>query len=298
MYDVIIIGMGPAGMGAALYAKRSGLNTLIIEKEAPGGLLNKTSIVENFLSYPSITGPDLAFNMFKHISDLEVLYKIEEVENIVDKIEFKEIKTNKNTYKAKAVILCVGRSAKTLLPNEKDYIGKGLSYCAVCDGPLYKNKDIAVIGSGNSAIEEAIYLSSLVNKIYLLVKKSSLKADDALIDLVKEKKNIEILYNANIEAINLENDKISSIKTNLEEKQILNVEGLFIYIGYSASVHYLKEIDISKEEGYIVIDPFGRTNIKGIYAAGDTVKKDLYQIMSAVSEGSKAANTVKKDFGN
>lgn len=298
MYDVIIVGMGPAGMGAAIYAQRSGLNILILEKNMPGGLLNKTNIVENYLGYTSITGPDLSANMFKHINDLEILYKIEEVENISDKIEYKEVKTNKNTYQAKAVIICVGRTAKTLLPNEKQYLGKGLSYCGICDAPLYKGKDIAIIGSGNSAVEEAIFLTNIVNKLYLLVRGPELKADDALLDDLSEQKNVEILLNTNISDVVLTDDKISSIKTTNPERNELNVEGLFIYIGYSASVHYLKDLDINEENGYIITDENARTNIKGIYAAGDAVKKDLYQIITAVSEGSKAATSAKKDIGN
>ena len=293
MYDVIIVGMGPAGMSAGIYAKRSGMNTLILEKSAPGGLLNQTSLVDNYLGFSAVSGSELAISMFNHINKLGVPFKSEEVTSILDKGDYKEVITTKNTYQTRAVILSAGRKAKTVLKNEEKYLGKGLSYCAVCDAAFYKGKDVAIIGSGNSAFEEGLYLTDFVNKLYILSRKDTLRADEHLIEKMKEKNNVEILYETTVSDVILDDNRISALETN---KGTLKVEGLFIYAGYTASTHYLKDLDIKTDNGYIVVDENMRTNIKGIYAAGDAIKKSLYQIITAASEGSIAATSAKKDL--
>jgi len=293
MYDVIIVGMGPAGMSAGIYAKRSGMNTLILEKSAPGGLLNQTSLVDNYLGFSAVSGSELALSMFNHLNKVGVPFKTEEVVSVLDKGDYKEVITNKNTYQTHAVILTAGRKAKTVLKNEEQYLGKGLSYCAVCDAAFYKGKDVAIIGSGNSAFEEGLYLTDFVNKLYILSRKDTLRADEHLVLKMKEKTNVEILYETTVNEVVLTDNRITSLETT---KGTLNVEGLFIYAGYTASTHYLKDLDIKTENGYIIVDENMRTNIKGIYAAGDAVKKSLYQIITAASEGSIAATSAKKDL--
>lgn len=293
MHDVIIVGMGPAGMSAAIYAVRSGLDTLIIEKGTPGGLLNQTSKIDNYLGFSNATGTDVAISMFSHINDLKVPYKTEEVLNVRDEHDYKVVETDKGTYKSKAVILCAGRKAKTILDRESDYLGKGLSYCATCDAAFFKDKNVAIVGSGNSAFEEGAYLADFAKKLYILIRKDTIKADQILVDNLKAKGNVEILFNTKVENINLTNDRISSVVTNNGE---LEVEGLFIYAGYNASTHYLKDLDIKTENDYIIVDEDGRTNIPYIYAAGDAIKKNLYQVVTAVSEGAKAATSAKKDL--
>lgn len=293
MYDVIIVGMGPAGMSAGLYSKRSGMNTLILERDTPGGLLNKTSLVDNYLGFTKITGSSLAIEMFKHIKELGIPYKTEEVLSIIDKGNYKEVITNKNTYQTISVILSAGRRAKTVFKDEEKYLGKGLSYCAVCDAAFYKGKDVAIIGSGNSAFEEGLYLTNFVNKLYILSRRDSLRADAHLVEKMKEKSNVEIMYETTVSDIVLTDDKISALVTN---KGNINVEGLFIYAGYTASTHYLKDLDIKTDNGYIIVDENMKTNIRGIYAAGDAIKKSLYQIITAASEGSIAATSAKKDL--
>ena len=192
MYDVIIIGMGCAGMSAGIYAKNSGLNTLILEENYPGGILNKVNIVDNYLGFNDITGPDLALKMFEHVTDNGVLYKFERVLKITDNNEYKELTTTKGTYQTKAIIFASGRKARnTNIESEKKFEGKGISYCAICDGKLFKGKDIVVLGAGSSAFEEAIYLSKIVNSVKILVKKD-ISALDELVDSARNISNIEI----------------------------------------------------------------------------------------------------------
>lgn len=293
MFDAIIVGMGPAGMGASIYAKRSGLNILVLERSKPGGLLNQTSLVDNYLGFSKVSGQDLAVEMFNHINELKIPFKIEEVINIKDYEDYKEVITNKNTYKTKSVIICAGRKPKTVFKDESSLIGKGLSYCAVCDAPLYKGKDVAIIGSGNSAFEEGLYLTNFVNKLYIITRSDHIKADQHLQEEMKKKDNVEILYNKTVKDISLTEDKISSL---ILEDQEIKVEGIFIYAGYTSSINYVNELNLNMENGYIITDKEGRTNIKGIYAAGDVIKKNLYQIITAVSEGSICGTTAKKEL--
>lgn len=294
MYDCIIIGMGPAGMGAAIYAKRSGMNTLVLERKEPGGLLNVTSLVDNYLGFSKVSGPDLAVEMFKHMNELEVPFKIEEVQNIKDFKEYKEVITNKNTYQTKSVIIAAGRKAKTIFKDESSLLGKGLSYCAVCDAAFFKGKDVAIIGSGNSAFEEGLYLTDYVNKLYIICRRDEPRADEHLKNAMKEKTNAEVLLNTSVKDIKLTDDKISSLILN-DDKE-LPVEGVFIYAGYTSSINYVDELNLEMDNGYIITDENGRTNVSGIYAAGDVIKKNLYQIVTAVSEGSICATSAKKDL--
>ncbi len=297
MYDIIIIGMGPAGMNAAIYAKRSGLDVLIIEKDAPGGLINKTNVVDNYLGFTSISGPDLAIKMFEHVQSLEIPYKIEEVRDIKVENNIKILTTTKAQYQSKAIILCGGRQPrKTKLENESNLTGKGLSYCAICDAPLYRGKRVAIIGGGNSAFEEGLYLSDFVSELYILNRSDKVRADEVLQKEASEKANIKVMLNSVVKEIKTENDRIS--KVLLEDGTELDVEGIFVYIGFEPTTKYLNSLDILTEDGYVDVDENMRTKLSGIYAAGDTVKKELYQIITAASEGAIAAISAKKDIKN
>ncbi|MEG2457561.1 MAG: FAD-dependent oxidoreductase [Bacilli bacterium] len=289
MYDVVVIGMGPAGLNAGLYAKRSGLKTLMIEKSAPGGKVNYTNVVNNYLGFDSISGSDLAQQMFSHVIKEEVPYIIEEVKDIIVTSDKKTVITNKQTIDCKTIIICGGKVNKKL--EAKGEKQNNISYCAVCDAPLYKNKTVAVIGAGNSAFEEGSYLSSFVKHEYILVR-SSIKADKVLIDEVKSKKNIEILYDAVLDTMNYEEDVLKSI--TLTNKKTIDVDGIFVYIGSSPLAEYTSKINITNEQGFIEVDKNQETRVKGIYAAGDIIKKDLYQIINAASEGAVAANEARK----
>ena len=292
MYDVIIIGMGPAGMSAGIYAKRSGLNTLILEGMYPGGLLNKVSIVDNYLGIKNISGADLSLNMFEHIKDVGVNYKIEKVLKI-DNSETKKVTTTKNVYETKSIIFAIGRTPKKSgLPNEEKYIGKGISYCALCDGNLYKNKDIIILGGGNSAFEEAIYLSKIVKSIKVLVR-SEIKAEKELRDEVNAQSNIEIITGVTVEEI-MGDEVVGGVR--LANGDIIKCDGIFIYYGYEAETGYLNNLGITDDKGYILVDSKMRTSKPLIYACGDIIKKDLYQIITAASEGAIAATSARKDI--
>lgn len=286
MYDCIIVGMGPAGMSAGIYAKRSGLKTLILEKKSPGGLINITNLVDNYLGFDNITGPDLAFNMFDHVKNNEVEYKIEEVTKIRKEENFK-IETNKNSYEAKTVILAGGRSPRKVDIEDKLKNLK-ISRCSICDAPLYKDKNVLVIGGGNSAFEEGIYLSEFASNLYI-VTRSEVKADKELFEQAKAKENIKIYENEEDIDVLEENEKYTIVLKN--DKFI--VDGIFSYIGYTPSTEYLSNLGILEENGYILVNET-ETKVPGLYASGDIIKKDVYQIITASSEGAVAALKAKK----
>lgn len=292
VYDAIIIGLGASGLSAAIYAKRSGLNIAVINFSTPGGIISESSIVENYPGFKSITGIELAINFFEHFNSLDVPLFNEEVLDIKDG-NVKKVITKQNVYEAKTIIICSGRKPRKLgLLKEDKYIGRGISYCAVCDGNLYKNKDVCVVGGGNSALESALYLSGICNKVYLLVR-SNLRGDNSLIEDVKSKSNIEIINNATILEIIEKDEEIVGIKLT---ESILNVSGIFVNVGYEPSINILKSLDIDMDKNYILVDKNMETNIDGIYACGDIIKKDLYQLVTAVSDGAIAANHIYKNF--
>ncbi len=292
MYDIIIIGLGPAGISAAIYAKRSNMNILTIEAGPIGGLLNNIDIIKNYPGYYNIKGPNLAFNMFQQLKDLNVptvnepVTKVEKDNNV-----FKVTTTNKE-YQAKKVIIAIGRKARKLGLNDEDrFLGKGLSYCAICDGPLYKGKDVCVVGGGNSAVQETIYLAGIVNKVYLVHRNSSFRATDELVNKLKDINNVEIIMNENVTKINGTNN-IQSV--TLQSGKELPVSALFTFIGYLPGTSFLNNLDICDETGYIRVDNAMATPINGIYAAGDIIKQDYYQIVMATMEGATAAlNAIK-----
>ena len=289
IYDAIIIGLGASGISASIYAKRSGLNIAVINLSVPGGIINESNIVENYPGFKSISGMDLAFNFFEHFNSLDVPLFNEEVVDIIDG-DIKKVITNNNEYSAKKVIICSGRKPRKLgLENEDKFIGRGISYCALCDGNLYKDKVTGVVGGGNSALESAIYLSNICKKVYLFVRRDVLRGDKILIEEIENKKNIEIKYNTSVDKIIIENDEIIGVKTNDGD---YNINGLFINVGYEPSINIVKNLDIELDRNYIIVDKNMETNLKGIYACGDIIKKDLYQLVTAVSEGAIAATSV------
>lgn len=296
MYDVIVIGMGPAGMNAALYANRSGLNVLILESKMPGGQVANTNTVENYLGFEKISGPDLAVKMFEHINKIKIPYKVESVRKIENLKKYKKIITSKNIYKTKTVIICTGRMRREFgFPNEKELLGKGLSYCAICDAPLFKKKDVVVLGGGNSAFEEGIYLSKVCKSVTIINRSEEPKADEILQELAKTRKNIKVKNNKEAKEIKTIDGKVSSII--FKDDSEMKTEGVFVYIGFMASSDYLEKLGILDKNGFIKVDKSMRTEIKGIYAAGDNIKKELYQIITACAEGAIAAVSAKKDIG-
>lgn len=287
-YDSIIIGMGIAGISAAIYAKRSGNNVLMLEKMRPGGIINTIDKIENYPGLKSITGPDLAFQLFEQVNHLQVPYKMEEVINITLDGDTKIVTTKENEYRAKNILIATGRSPILLgLPKEEELIGKGISTCALCDGYLYKDKDIAVVGGGNSALQEALYLSNIVKKIYLIHRRDEFRADSSLVEEIKEKENIEICYNSQVTELKEENGELKKIVLN--DKTEIPVSAMFVYIGYAPKTEFAKELGITNAAGYLEVNENFETKVPGIYGAGDIIVKKVYQIVTAASEGATAA---------
>lgn len=293
MYDVIIIGMGIGGITAGIYGKRAGLNVLMFEKSAPGGMLQKIDKIQNYPGFSEISGPDLALNLFNQVKKVGVPFKFEEVIDVEITEESKKVITKNGTYEAKNVIVATGRTPKYLgLDNEKDYLGRGLSTCASCDGNFYKGEDVAVVGSGNSALQESLYLANIVNKVYLLHRGVNFKGDDALVERVRNTQNIEIVDGVNIKKINEVEGKIESV--TLDNEKTINVKGVFIYIGYKPDTEMFKKLDITNINGDIIVSENFETEIDGLYAIGDCAKKDVYQLVTAASDGCIAVSDIEK----
>lgn len=289
IYDLIIVGMGPAGMSAAIYAQRSGMNVLVFEKSAPGGLINKTTNVDNYLGFNDIVGPELAAQMFKHFSDSKIPYFIEGVKQITVSGEIKNVITDKNTYQAHCVIVATGRKNKKIkVENSEKLEGKGISYCALCDGKLYENKDVAIMGAGNSAFEEGTYLAKICRKIYIINKFDKLTADEILIDQMISSGKIEVINNVQIEKLNT-NELGFLANILLTNGRKLDISGLFIYIGFEQASEMVLGLNITNDFGYIKVDVNQETEVKGLFACGDITQKKVYQIITAASEGAVAA---------
>ena len=287
MYDCIIIGMGAAGMSAAIYAKNAGMNVLMLEASAPGGILNKVKSVDNYLGFKEISGSDLAYNMFEHIRILNIQYKIDRVLDIKKIDDYILITTSKGEYRTSGVIIASGRKIKRSgIVNENDFVNKGISYCATCDGALYKNKTVCLLGSDEVAFEEVKYLSNIVKKVYFVTNR------EVSFD-ISNLSNVELINNIKVEKF-LGNENITGIM--LENGSVIDTDGVFIYYGYGSEVAFLNNLDICDENGMVVVDDNMKTKCDKIYACGDIIKKELYQVSTAVSEGAIAAVNLNKEL--
>lgn len=288
MYDIIIVGAGIAGMTAAIYAKRAGKEVLLLDEVSYGGQIINSNSVENYPGFSSISGYELATSIFNQTQNLGVSFKMERVVNIT---ESREVITNKNKYQARAIIIASGLRHRRLdVIGEDKFLGKGLSYCATCDGNFYKNLDVCVVGGGNTALEDALYLSNICNHVYLIHRRDKLRGDKYLIDLLNKKDNVSFIYDSVVKEI-CGNDKISSVlllnKTNNKEVSI-NVSGVFVAVGYEPSSSVFNNIINLDERGYIKSDDC-TTNVSGIFVAGDVRSKKLRQLVTASSDGAIAA---------
>lgn len=299
-FDVVIIGAGVAGMTAAIYLKRSGINCCLIEREIPGGQINKSSSVKNYPGFVDISGPDLSNNIFKQVTELGVTYRYGNVLKIEVEKDKKIVKTDMEEITTKNIIVATGRKSRKLdIPGEAELIGKGVSYCALCDANFFKNEDIAVIGGANSALEEAIYLSNICKKVTIVYRKDKLKADEIFINRIKDIDNIEVKYNSEVKSLNELDGRLKDITIEIDNKEeILPVKGCFIYIGQVPANEAFKDILEFDNNGYIKVDEHNQTNIKGIYAAGDIIKKDTYQLLTAMNDGVISAVNCIKDIKN
>jgi thioredoxin reductase (NADPH) len=291
-YELAIIGAGPAGYSAAIYAVRAGIKTLVLDKGFGGGLAAVSPNIENYPGFESIPGIELVEKMKKHASKYTKINFGEEVKNITKiKDEFK-IETDKNNYNVKAVLLCLGTEYRKLnAPGEQELQGKGVSYCATCDGFFFKDKKVAVIGGGNSALIEAIYLKQIgCKEVYVIHRRDQLRAEKSYEDEAIEK-GVKIVYNTVVESIigkdKTEYLKVYDVKTN--KKSQLTVDGVFVSIGEIPQNDLAKKLGVKLDEkGFIITDKQGRTNIKGVYAAGD-ITGGLRQVVTAAAEGAIAA---------
>ena len=291
MYDIIIIGMGISGITAGIYAKRSNKKVLIIDKGMPGGLLNSIDMISNYPGLIDIKGPDFAQILLEQAKSMDIPFVLEEVIKLDLSSDELIVTTTNQDYKAKKIILAMGRKPKYLgLDNEKDLLGRGLSTCAMCDANFYKNKTIAVVGTGNSALQEALYLARIVDKIYLINRRDGFRGEEMLVDEVKNNSKIEIIYNANIKKMQEKDGKLESII--LDNGENLNVAGVFIYIGYRPATEFVPK-EILDEQGYVVVDEKLETPIKNVYAIGDVIKKDVYQLVTATSDGARVIYNMK-----
>lgn len=297
MYDIIIIGAGPSGMSAALYALRANKKVLLLEKECFGGQIINASNIENYPALSNVSGYDFATNLYNQIKSLGVILKYEEVLEVTDK---KEVITTKDTYKGKNIIIATGLKKRKLnLENEDKLLGSGISYCATCDGNFYKNKNVAVVGGGNTALEDALYLSNIASKVYLIHRRDNFRGEKKLISEVKEKNNIELILNSNITKIigedNLNSIEITDNRNNISK---LEIDGLFIAIGNIPDNNRFKNIIDLDENGYIIANANLKTKTDNIYVAGDTRVKTLRQLVTATSDGAIAVTEITKEMEN
>ena len=293
MKDMIIVGAGTAGLSAAIYAQRSGLKALVLEGNAYGGQIVNTPDIENYPGIAHISGFDFATNLYQQALDLGAKVQYEKVVEVIDDGKIKTVKTTKNEYQTKALILATGLVRRHIgLSNEDRFMGKGVSYCATCDGAFFKNKVVAVNGGGNVALEDAQYLADLCEKVYVIHRRDAFRAEQAEINRILEKKNIECVYDSTVTKLN-GNDHLESIEVRDKEGNTrqLDVAALFVAIGQIPLNEAFKNIVDLDESGYIKADELGYTNHPGIFAAGDCRVKSLRQLATAASDGANAATS-------
>lgn len=290
IYDSIIIGTGPAGLSAAIYLKRANIDVLVVEKGAFGGKVNYTAIIDNYLGEENVFGPDLAFKFYNHAIENDVDIVSDDIINVTKKDQVFIVKSSDEEYLAKTIIVASGTTDKKLdLVNANKFEHHGISYCAVCDGPLYKNKTVAVIGGGNSALEESLYLANIASKVYLIHRREEFRGENKLVDKIKTNSNIELKLSSTVVELS-GNDKLETIK--LSNGETLNVSALFPYIGQIANTNFLDFKNLCNESGYIIVNSNMETCVDGLFAAGDVTNKKLKQIVTATGDGALAATSV------
>ena len=290
MYDIIIIGAGPAGLTSAIYALRANKSVLVFESNMVGGQIVNTLDIENYPSNPHISGFDFSNNLKKQAEELGAEIKFEKVDSIEDG-NIKKVKTNVSEYSAKSIIIASGLENRKLnISNEKELVGKGISFCATCDGNFFRGKTVAVVGGGNTALEDTLYLSNIVEKVYLIHRREEFRGDEKTLNLIKEKSNVEFVLNSNVSKIN-GTDRLESIDVtnNNGETKNISISGLFIAIGQKTNTDYLNGLINLDSSGFIISNESCETNIDGIFVAGDIRVKNIRQLVTATSDGAVAA---------
>lgn len=295
MVDLIVIGAGPSGLTAALYASRAGASVLVLDGGAPGGKLNNTAEIEN---YPGVIkkGPELAYAMYEQCLSFGAKYEYGEVTSIEVLNDHKVVHASSKDYECQYIYIATGTKERVMgVPNEAEMTGRGVSYCAVCDGPFFKNKEVCVIGGGNSAIEEAIYLADIVKKVHIVVRRDVLRADQYLADKIHTKDNIEMHYLKKPHAVIVENNKVAGLEvsdSNTNELSVIAVQGIFPFIGLDPMTDFVKDLGIVNERGYIEVDRNQETKVVGIFAGGDVTDKALRQVVTATNDGAVAGQYI------
>ena len=296
MYDVIVIGAGPAGMTAALYASRSNLSVLMIERGAPGGQMNNTAEIENYPGFESIMGPELSMKMYQNVEKFGTKNEYGIVQNVVDHGSYKEVITEENRYQGKSVIIATGCVHRKLgAPGEEEYAGRGVSYCAVCDGAFFRNKKLIVVGGGDSAVEEAIYLTQFASEVTIVHRRDELRAQKIIQDRAFANEKINFIWDSVVEEIKGNDMVVTGVNIrNLKTDEVREetADGVFIYVGLEPLSAPFTKLQILDEAGWLLTDSNMKTPIPGIFAVGDGRAKDLRQITTAVGEGGIAGQQV------
>jgi thioredoxin reductase (NADPH) len=297
IYDVIIAGAGPAGMTAAVYTSRANLSTLMLERGIPGGQMANTEEVENYPGFGHILGPDLSTKMFEHAKKFGAEYAYGDIKEIIDGKEYKTVIAGSKQYKTRSIIISTGAEYKKIgVPGEKELGGRGVSYCAVCDGAFFKQKELVVIGGGDSAVEEGVYLTRFASKVTIVHRRDELRAQKILQDRAFANEKIDFIWNHTIKQINDKDGKVGSVtlvSTETGEEQVFNADGVFIYIGMVPLSKPFAALGITNEQGYIETNERMETKVSGIFAAGDIREKTLRQIVTATGDGSIAAQSAQ-----
>lgn len=297
VYDVIIVGAGPAGMTAAVYTSRANLSTLMIERGVPGGQMANTEEVENYPGFDSILGPELSTKMFDHAKRFGAEYAYGDVKEIIDQKEYKIVDCGSKQFKARAIIITAGAQYKKIgVPGEKELGGRGVSYCAVCDGAFFKNKELVVVGGGDSAVEEGVYLTRFASKVTIVHRRDELRAQKILQDRAFANEKIDFIWNHTVKQINEKDGKVGSVtlvSTVDGTEQEFPTDGVFIYIGMEPLTKPFASLGITNEKGYIETNEGMETKVPGIFAAGDIREKTLRQIVTATGDGSIAAQNAQ-----
>jgi thioredoxin reductase (NADPH) len=292
IYDVIIAGAGPAGMTAAVYTSRAKMETLLVEKAAPGGQMTKTEEIENYSGFETILGPDLSNKMFEHAKKFGADYVRGDITEVKDGFPYKTVVIDKLEYKTKSVIIATGAQYRYLgVPGEKELSGFGVSYCAVCDGAFFEDQELVVVGGGDSAVEEAIFLTRFATKVTIVHRRDELRAQKIIQNRAFENEKINFIWNSTVEEI-LGDGMVSEvlIKNRLTgETTDFACNGVFIYIGMNPNSDSLRNLGITNENGYVEVDEKMKTRVEGILSAGDVNEKMLRQVITATGDGSIAA---------
>ena len=297
MYDTIIIGAGPAGMTAALYAARSNLKVALIEGGLPGGQMNNTSDIENYPGYANISGPELAEKMFEPLENLGVEHLYGFVENIENHGDVKKVITDDEEFETRTVIVATGSKHRLLgVPGEEELNSRGVSYCAVCDGAFFRDQDLLVVGGGDSAVEEAIFLTQFAKSVTIVHRRDELRAQKVLQDRAFANEKINFIWDSVVKEIKGENRVESVVIENVKTNQVTEhaFGGVFIYVGLDPVSDFTKDLQIQDESGWIVTDDHMKTSVAGVFAVGDVRQKDLRQVTTAVGDGAIAGQEAYK----